>query len=303
VGEVQVAILEVLREDFIMLEIRMRIKDKGSPFVVFVLQELERMNKILTAMRTQLNELALGLSGALNISDAMDALINAIFMNQVPPNWLKTCGQIGPTGTYNRKNLSSWYADLQLRWAQLEEWAAPTKPVETLPPSVWIPGCFNPMGFVTASMQVTARAKSLSLDQMRVHCEVTRVTDINEVESQPEDGVHVHGLFMENARWDMDMPQVPDELEEGLGIKEVDTGSINDSKPKELYPTMPMIHITSRTVDEAVPQDLPCRGRYIMPFYTTTVRGPTFVFAGPIRTSVHPNKWILAGAALVMQPD
>lgn len=82
VSEVQVKILEQLRDDFVMLEIRMRIKEKGSPFVVFVLQELERMNKILSAIRTQLNELALGLSGALNISDSMDALINSIFMNQ-----------------------------------------------------------------------------------------------------------------------------------------------------------------------------------------------------------------------------
>lgn len=44
-------------------------------------------------------------------------------------------------------------------------------------------------------------------------------------------------------------------------------------------------------------------GRYICPFYSTTVRGPTFVFAGPLRTAVDPNKWILSGAALVMQPD
>ena len=44
-------------------------------------------------------------------------------------------------------------------------------------------------------------------------------------------------------------------------------------------------------------------GRFICPFYTTTVRGPTFVFAGPVRTNVNPNKWILAGACLVMQPD
>jgi len=268
-----------------------------------VLQELERMNKILTAMRTQLNELALGLSGALNISDAMDALINSMFMNQVPPNWLKTCGQIGPTGTYNRKNLSSWYADLQLRWAQLETWSAPTKPVETLPPSVWIAGCFNPMGFVTASMQVTARANALSLDMMRVHSEITDVMDTAAVESQPDEGVYVHGLFMENARWDPEAPGVPDELERGLGITEVSPGSIVDSKPKELYPVMPMIHLSSRTVDKAVPQDLLCDGRFICPFYSTTVRGPTFVFAGPLRSNVHPNKWILAGAALVMQPD
>merc|ERR1719446_398286 len=134
VSELQVSILESLRDDFVLLEIRNRIKDKGAPYVVFVLGEIERMNKILSSMRAQLNELALGLSGALNISDAMDALITAMFMNQVPPNWLKTCGQIGPTGTYNRKSLSSWFADLQMRWEQLEVWSSPTKPVEELPP-------------------------------------------------------------------------------------------------------------------------------------------------------------------------
>merc|ERR1719160_1747670 len=110
------------------------------------MQEIERMNKIVGPIRSQLTELALGLSGALNISDSMDALITSMSMNMVLPNWLKTCGQIGPTGTYNRKTLASWYADLQLRWAQLEEWSAPTKPVETCPPSVWIAGLFNSMG-------------------------------------------------------------------------------------------------------------------------------------------------------------
>jgi len=303
VGEIQVSILEQLREDFSMVEIRMRIKEKGSPYVVFVLQELERMNKIVGAIRQQLEELALGLSGALNISDAMDALINAIFMNQVPPNWLKTCGQIGPTGTYNRKNLSAWYVDLKLRWAQLEEWSSPAKPIEQLPPSVWISGCFNPMGFVTASMQVTARAQQLSLDQMRVHVEVTEVTDIASVEAQPENGVHLHGLFMENARWDSEALGIPDELEVEQGITSVEPGSVAESKPKELYPVMPMIHLTARTVDTAVTETRIVDGRFICPFYTTTVRGPTFVFAGPLRTNCDPRKWILTGAALVMQPD
>jgi len=307
VAALQESIIEELREEFVLLEIRMRIKDKGAPYVVFVMQEIERMNKILGLMRTQLNELALGLSGALNISDSMDKLITAMFMNQVPPIWLKTCGQIGPTGSYNRKNLSSWYSDLKLRWAQLEVWSAPTKPVEECPPSVWIAGCFNPMGYATATLQVTARAQSLSLDQMRVHIEVTDVYDTATVESQPETGAHIHGFFMENARWDTEAPGTSDMLEDD-GTVPLDAvssakGSCVDSRPKELYPTMPMLHLLGRTVDFAVPQERVTKGRFICPFYTTTVRGPTFVFAGPLRTNVHPNKWILAGACLVMQPD
>lgn len=159
------------------------------------------------------------------------------------------------------------------------------------------------MGFVTASLQVTARANSLSLDMMRIHCEVTDIVEPSSVEAQPESGVYIHGLFMENARWDSEAPSIPDELEAGLGVTSVPSGSIVDSKPKELYPVMPVIHIIARTVDKAVPEDIKITGRYICPFYTTTVRGPTYVFAGPIRSNVNPNKWILAGAALVMQPD
>lgn len=138
---------------------------------------------------------------------------------------------------------------------------------------------------------------------MRIHCEVTDIFEVATVESQPETGVYIHGLFMENARWDHEAPGIPDDLEVAEGITTAPNGSIVDSKPKELYPVMPVIHIIARTVDKAVPEDIKIKGRYICPFYTTTVRGPTFVFAGPIRSNVNANKWILAGAALVMQPD
>ena len=179
--------------------------------------------------------------------------------------------------------------------------------METLPPSVWIAGCFNPMGFVTATLQVTARAQQLSLDQMRVHTEVTDIYDTDAVEGQPEIGANVHGFFMENARWDPEAAGSTDMLENN-GTVPVDPifsakGSVVDSKPKELYPVMPMLLLTGRTVDNSVPGERVTDGRYVCPICTTTIRGPTFVFAGPLRTNVDAKKWILAGAALVMQPD
>lgn len=42
---------------------------------------------------------------------------------------------------------------------------------------------------------------------------------------------------------------------------------------------------------------------YECPVYTTTIRGPTFTFAAPLRTNKPPWVWILAGVCLVMQPD
>ena len=41
------------------------------------------------------------------------------------------------------------------------------------PLSLWLPGLFNPMAFVTAIMQVTARATGLPLDKMSVETHVT----------------------------------------------------------------------------------------------------------------------------------
>mmetsp|Transcript_17110 Transcript_17110/g.36237 ORF Transcript_17110/g.36237 Transcript_17110/m.36237 type:complete len:130 (-) Transcript_17110:83-472(-) len=129
-------------------------------------------------------------------------------------------------------------------------------------------------------MQVTSRLKNFSLDSMRVQMDVTSFADSSAIESQPEEGTYVHGLFMEGARWDME------------------ENCIAESRPKELYPTMPVIHIIAVTVDEVKTE-----GFYTCPIFTTTIRGPTFVFAGPLRTTCNPHKWILAGVALVMQPD
>mmetsp|Transcript_9859 Transcript_9859/g.28975 ORF Transcript_9859/g.28975 Transcript_9859/m.28975 type:complete len:815 (+) Transcript_9859:3-2447(+) len=272
---------EGLPPEFQMLDIKARVKEK-TPYVVFVLQELERMNAILGLMGGGMRELELGLSGALNISDAMDALIGFLYVNSVPPNWLKMCGQIGPTGNYNRKNLADWYVNLKERHAQLDEWAR--DPYQR-PPSVWIAGLFNPMGYVTACLQMTARAKSLPLDSMMISTQVMHFFG-DAAEAQPEEGTYVHGLYMEGARWNVEL------------------NSVFESEPKDLHPMMPVILITGVTSEELDTLKTASGDVfYECPVYTTTIRGPTFTFAAPLRTIKPPWVWILAGVALVMQPD
>lgn len=41
------------------------------------------------------------------------------------------------------------------------------------PFSLWLPGLFNPMAFVTAIMQVTARSTGLPLDKMSIETHIT----------------------------------------------------------------------------------------------------------------------------------
>ena len=260
-----------------MLDVRARLGEM-TPYVICGLQELEKINAVLAEMMRALSELELGLAGALNISDVMDAMITNLSLNQVPPLWLKMCAQIGPTGTYNRKNLANWFIDLLLRVKQLKVWSDQAM---LLPPSIWLPGMYNPMGYITACLQTTARAQNLPLDAMRIHSEMTDKV-FEQVDAQPANGTYVHGMFMEGARWD------------------VEKGVIADSKPKELHPVMPVMHIIGVTADKVVTQ-----GVYQCPVYSTTIRGPTFTFPAPLRIAEgeKPSKWILAAVCLLFQPD
>ena len=112
--------------------------------------------------------------------------------------------------------------------------------------------------------------------------ERTEITTLEptQVTAQPEEGTHVHGLFMEGARWDKA------------------TNMLADSHPKELHPAVPVMYIKRVTADELVTD-----GVYICPVYTTTIRGPTFTFRAPLRTDRPPSTWVLAAVALLMQPD
>ena len=264
-----------LPQPFQMLDVRAKITD-FTPYIICGLQEIEKINAVLIEMDRALSELELGLAGSLNISDVMDAMIIALAANSVPPLWLKMCAQIGPTGTYNKKTLASWFADLVLRHKQFATWS---EAAMQLPPSMWLPGLYNPMGYVTACLQTTARAKSLALDAMRIHTETTAFK-MEQITAQPAEGTYVHGMFVEGARW------------------EVSTNSFAESRPKELHTVLPVMHIMGVTADQLV-----TKGVYQCPIYSTTIRGPTFTFCAPMRTDHPPHKWILAAVCLLFQPD
>ena len=147
-------------------------------------------------MRRSLKELDLGLKGELTITNDMEDLGNSLFFDQVPPSWSKRA--------YASLNgLSNWYADLILRIKELEAWTSDF----SLPASVWLPGFFNPQSFLTAIMQSTARKNELPLDKMSLACEVTKKNK-EEMQAPPREGAYIHGLFMEGARWDINVGSI-----------------------------------------------------------------------------------------------
>ena len=213
------------------------------------------MNLLVAEMRRSLKELDLGLKGELTITSDMEDLSDSLFFDQVtssecmihanneiyfkvPPSWTKLA--------YASLNgLSAWYADLLLRIKELEGWTSDFN----LPSSVWLPGFFNPQSFLTAIMQSTARKNELPLDKMCLTCEVTKKQP-GEVQQNMREGAYIHGLFMEGARWDINL------------------GTIAESALKDLYPSMPVMYIRAITQDKQETRNL-----YECPVYKTRQRG------------------------------
>lgn len=238
-----------------------------NPFVCVLLQEVQRMNLLLGTLVGSLQELKLGLDGALNMSDSMESLLETLPLDRVPATW---------AAYPSLKSLGAWFADLLTRIEVLTPWA---ETLET-PVVVWISGLFNPMAFITAVLQATARGSGLPLDQMEVWTDIPGSSDLESFSEPPEDGAYIHGLCMEGARW------------------EVKKNCITDSHSKDLYPVMPVMQVRGIVTDE-----VDKNGIFDCPIYITTQRGPTFTFVATLRTQDPVNKWVLAGVALIMQWD
>lgn len=117
----------------------------------------------------------MGLKGQLNITDAMDELSRSLEMGFVPPGWAFVA-------YWSLKGLLPWFTDMLKRWAQLKDW---TDYVAT-PNCLWISGLFNPMSFLTAIMQKTARQNMLPLDDIILKTDVLNTMEPNEMKNFAE---------------------------------------------------------------------------------------------------------------------
>mmetsp|Transcript_24191 Transcript_24191/g.35469 ORF Transcript_24191/g.35469 Transcript_24191/m.35469 type:complete len:827 (+) Transcript_24191:77-2557(+) len=259
-------ILEMFRDTQFDLEGIAQSIDEIGPFQNVVLQECERTNVLLSEIVRSLIELDLGFKGELSMSDTMEELSNALFLDRVPRFWENLAYP-------SMRSLSSWLADLQNRIAQVTEWSG--NPSDT-PVVTWISGLFNPQSFLTAVMQAAAQANGLELDKLTLLTDMTKKLAAEEMTSAAKDGTYITGLFLEGASWN------------------VQVGAVESSKPREMYCTLPVINIRPAMIDRFDNNVFQC------PVYKTQQRGPTYVFSMQLRSKVDPAKWVLAGVVSVM---
>ncbi|MCI4395052.1 hypothetical protein PGIGA_G00176030 [Pangasianodon gigas] len=256
-------------------------------------QEVDRFNFLLRVLRTSLCTLQKAIAGLVVMSEEMERIYNSFLNNQVPEYWASAAYP-------SLKPLGSWVRDLALRTAFIDSWITRGQPK-----SFWISGFFFPQGFLTGTLQNHARKYNLPIDELNFRFNVIPAyrdqavitealknlgpgAELDQDQKLPsiEDGVLVHGMFMDSSRWD-DVNMV-----------------MEDALPRVMNPMLPVVQF------EPQQNYVPDPSLYHAPLYKTSARAGTLSTTGHSTNFVvtvmlpsnRPNDyWISKASALLCQ--
>lgn len=180
--KLQKDLMPMLPPDYVELEIKEKLKiTKGPkglgepgkmdliPLNIFLGQELQRFQMILTIVRSTMVAMCDAIDGTISMTPDIVDSINAVYDFRVPRKF-----QYDPTGaeiSWLTASLSGWIKGLLDRYHQLNLWISKCE----RPPSFWLTGFFNPQGFLTAMKQeVTRQKKTWSLDEVEYSSDVLK---------------------------------------------------------------------------------------------------------------------------------
>ena len=202
----------------------------------------------------------------------MEQLIDALALYRVPATWTKLAYA-------SKRGLASWLENLDKRIKQLSDWKE--EPM-SVPKVTIISRLFNPQSFLTAIKQVVGRKAGWELNRVMIATDFMKKQYPEEFDQPAKDGSYIYGLVLEGARWD------------------IPSGMMDESRPKEMFSLMPVVYCKAQLMGAEGKEE---KGYYYCPCYVTEDRGKTFVFTAQLKTRHHPRKWILAGAALLMDVE
>lgn len=227
-------------------------------------------------MRSTLVNLDKAIEGTVVMSMELEMMFNNFLNNKVPEMWVKV-------GYPSLKPLSSWVADMIHRVDFIGKWL-----YQGPPNTYWLPSFFFPQGFMTATLQQYARKTQTPIDTLAFKTHVKEFYE-QDVKEPPEDGVNIHGLFLQGAKWDFKKKMV------------------EDSDPKVPIIKMPVIWL-----EPVIDKDVPEEKVYFCPLYKTSVRAgelsttghsTNFVLFLHLASEVPQDYWIRRGAALLCMTD
>ena len=199
-------------------------------------QEMLRYNRLLTIIRSSLQQLEKAIAGLSVMSAELETVFDAFAIGQVPALWMEKSFP-------SLKPLASYVEDLLARLDLFDGWYRNGQPS-----IFWISGFFFTPSFTTAALQNFARGNGYAIDTVGYEMEMLDV-DPGKYTSAPETGIYVHGLFLEGCAWDAEKKLLA------------------ESRPKVLFEKAPCIWLKPSLLSEM--REFP---HYACPVYRTAER-------------------------------
>ncbi|XP_068593236.1 dynein axonemal heavy chain 5 [Cebidichthys violaceus] len=268
--------LEKLPPDYVPHEVKSQLQRMGpfQPMNIFLRQEVDRMQRVISSVRSTLTDLQLAIDGTIIMSEDLRDALDCAFDARIPRLWLRLSW---PSAT-----LGFWFSELLERNRQLSGWIGTSRPNQ-----FWLTGFFNPQGFLTAMRQETTRAnlsRGWALDTVTFSNDVTKMMSEDVSAPPPEDvgGVYIYGLFLDGAGWDRR------------------SAKLSEAPPKVLFTPLPVVHVYAVSSANAADSQRAAGGPYSCPVYKKPRRTDlNFIFSLQLRSLQPPEHWTLRGAALL----
>jgi dynein heavy chain len=135
--------LDKLPPDYISYEVKARLikMDALTSMNIFLRQEIDRMQKVISTVRRTLIDLKLAIDGTIIMNESLRNALDFIYDAKIPNLWMKI--------SWESSTLGFWFTELIERNNQFRKWLFEDKPV-----CYWMTGFFNAQGFLTAMRQV-----------------------------------------------------------------------------------------------------------------------------------------------------
>jgi len=252
------------------------IDDSRGPYQNVYLQECELINTLIGVIVGDLKDLDLAFKGELTMTNYMEKIMTAIELNRIPVEWNKKSWK-------TTRSLTSWVDNLGQRLEQLNIWK--DEPGTIHRQICFLNRLYKPNSFLTAIKQVCAVKTGQGLNKLYIQTDVQKrfhwEPELQQVVSKSDEGCYVFGFQLEGAAWDKN------------------AAVIEESLPKQMFSTIPVVWCKAMMIVEGKEE----KGIFPCPVYMTTGRFTSYVCMAQLKTRHPYQKWILAGAALILDVE